>query len=154
MAIMCDIQNEAYPVRTCEEETKAQEPGNSGEQAPPPGLEGKGEKESNNKTEKNMNGSEDSAEDHAGLVAVEHGPTDEVWVGIVTKRAGDDRGRDGECRGVSRVLESVELEVFSSWLTVMRKCEEAYAGCTIFVREIQLSGSARCEVVGNYPIDL
>lgn len=57
-----------------------------------------------------MSDSEDSAEDHARLIAVEYGPTDKVWVGMVTKRAGDDRGGDGECGGMRRVLESVELE--------------------------------------------
>ncbi len=101
-----------------------------------------------------MNGSEDSAEDHAGLVAVAHGPMDKVWVGIVTKRAGDDRGGDGECRGVSRVLKSVELEDFSCWLNSCAGMERAYASCTILVGEIQLSGSTRCEVVGNYSVDL
>ena len=79
---------------------------------------GKCEKNRDGKAEEDMNGAEDPAENHARLVSVECGPSDEVGMRVLTERAGDDSSRDGEGGGVGCMLEGVELRNVSlPWLS-------------------------------------
>ena len=154
MTIVCDVENQAYPVRARQEKAESKEPGESGKCTPPARLVGKCEKDSDGKSEENMDGAENSTKYHARSVAVECGPSDEVGMRVLAEGAGDDSGGDGECGGVGSMLESVKLRRCQP--TIGREClqRKAYACYTTFLRQIKLSRSSRCQVVSNYPVNL
>ncbi len=64
-----------------------------------------------------MSSAENSSKNYPWSVAVESGPADKVWMRILAERAGDDGGGSGEGRGVGCVLEGMELENISCWLS-------------------------------------
>ena len=86
VAVSGDVEDEADAVGAGEEEAEAQEPGGEGPDAPPAGFEGEQEEDGDEEAEEDVEEAEDFAEDHAGLVAVDGAPADEVWVGVVAER--------------------------------------------------------------------
>lgn len=110
MPVPSGVENQADPIRAGEEEVETEKPGNGGEEAVPTRFGRKGEQEGNEEAKEDVESTEGAPENHAWLITVAHGPADEVRVGLVSEHVGHCGDGDGKGRGVSGVLEGVQLE--------------------------------------------
>lgn len=120
------VKNQAESIGAGEEKVEAQQPGNGGENAVPAGFGRKGQKEGDEKSEKNMKNAEGAAEDHPRFVGVCHGPANKVRVGLISEGVGDDANGDGESGRMSGMLEGVQLEVVSFSFPVTKTSREEF----------------------------